>query len=91
MGLAITIIVNLVGATSINAVNTALLTITVVSAINSKFLVNDIVRAVMNRTEPSSLYLEITIIVSPNLSNPFTLTSFAYLETHFLNYVFNLT
>ena len=51
----------------------------------------NIIRAVINGTELKSLYLEITIIVVLNPSNPFTLTSFIYLETPFLDYVFNLT
>ena len=91
MGLAIAVMINPVGAAFVNATNTALLTATVVGAVNSECPVNDIVRAVMNGIELSSLYLEIATMVSFNLSNPFMLTSFAYLETPFLNYVFNLT
>jgi len=82
---------NPVRATSINVTNIILPTTTVVSAVNSEFPVNDIVRAVMNGIKPSSLYLEIATMVSPNLFNPSILTSFAYLETPLLNYVFNLT
>jgi len=64
---------------------------TVVSVVNAEFLITNIVRAVINSIEPRSLYPDIATVVVLNPSNPSPLTSLAYLETPFLDYVFNLT
>jgi len=64
---------------------------TVVNVVNAKFLITDIVRAVINGIEPRSLYPDIATVVALNPSNPSPLTSLAHLETPLLDYIFNLT